>query len=311
MALLTIHGNYSSDMKKDAYWFSHDSNAKDDPKSMKLIDQLGLEGYGIYWVLIEVLRDQPDFRYPVELLPILARRYNTSGEKMKAVVSSYGLFSVDADENFFSISLNDRMQILEGYREQRRMAGLKSAASRAAKQLPQSTTVEQPLNDRFNSGQLSKVKDSKVKKSKVKESKEEKRDLQDPSDPSSSHFDFNAVLVKKWYDWVAFRKALKKPYKTKNGEAAAYNRLTNLADNVSETAIAIIQQSMDREWIDFYPLKTVKGPAEIPGEDPVQRNMRLVKEARAARLAAEATQKSKIDDMITDMELENLIENGN
>lgn len=47
-------------MSKDAYYFTHDSNAKDDPKCALLIDQLGMEGYGIYWMLIEVLRDQPD-----------------------------------------------------------------------------------------------------------------------------------------------------------------------------------------------------------------------------------------------------------
>ena len=40
-------------------YFPHDSNAKDDPKCMVLIDQLGMEGYGIYWVLIE-LRDTTD-----------------------------------------------------------------------------------------------------------------------------------------------------------------------------------------------------------------------------------------------------------
>jgi hypothetical protein len=297
-------------MKKDAYWFSHDSNAKDDPKSMKLIDQLGLEGYGIFWVLIEVLRDQPEFRYPIELLPILARRYNTSGEKMKAVVSSYGLFSIDAEDNFFSISLNDRMQILEGHREQRRIAGLKSAAARAKKQLPQSTTVKQSLNDRSNDGQLSKVKESKVKNSKVKESKEEKIDSQDPLDPSYQ-YNPNTALIKKWSAWVAFRKALKKPYKTKNGEAAAYNRLTALAAADSEVAIAIIQQSMDREWIDFYPLKTSNGSIANSGEDPVQKDIRLTREARAARIAAEAAQKMKVDDMINDLELENLIENGN
>ena len=71
---------------KDAYYFSHDSNAKDDPKCVLLIEQLGLEGYGIYWVLIEVLRDQPNYSYPVELLPALARRYNTTAEKIKTVV---------------------------------------------------------------------------------------------------------------------------------------------------------------------------------------------------------------------------------
>ena len=42
-------------MSKDAYYFTHDSNAKDDPKCALLIDQLGMEGYGIYWMLIEVV----------------------------------------------------------------------------------------------------------------------------------------------------------------------------------------------------------------------------------------------------------------
>ncbi|MFR4036304.1 MAG: Lin1244/Lin1753 domain-containing protein [Butyricimonas faecalis] len=61
-------------MSKDAYYFTHDSNAKDDPKCALLIDQLGMEGYGIYWMLIEVLRDQPDYKYPLALLPSL--KYN-------------------------------------------------------------------------------------------------------------------------------------------------------------------------------------------------------------------------------------------
>ena len=60
-------------MANNAYYFSHDSNAKDDPKCMLLIDQLGLEGYGIFWILIEVLREQPEYRYPIDLVPILAR----------------------------------------------------------------------------------------------------------------------------------------------------------------------------------------------------------------------------------------------
>ena len=78
-------------MANNSYYFSHDSNAKDDPKCMLLIDQLGLEGYGIYWVLVEVLRDQETLKYPLNLVPILARRYNTTAEKMLTVIKKYGL----------------------------------------------------------------------------------------------------------------------------------------------------------------------------------------------------------------------------
>lgn len=96
--------------KKDAYYFPHDSNAKDDPKCVLLIEQLGLEGYGIYWVLVETLREQPNFSYPISLIPALARRYNTSSEKMGAVVLKYNLFVVDDDTFFYSPSLVQRMK---------------------------------------------------------------------------------------------------------------------------------------------------------------------------------------------------------
>jgi uncharacterized protein YdaU (DUF1376 family) len=112
-------------MKKDAFYFPHDSNAKDDPKVVMMIEQLGLESYGIFWVLVEILRDQPDFKYPLALIPAIARRYNTTAEKVKAVVMSYGLFQIENDEFFFSRSLNNRMLPMLEKREQARQAANK------------------------------------------------------------------------------------------------------------------------------------------------------------------------------------------
>ena len=108
---------------KDAYYFPHDSNAKDDPKCVMLIEQLGMEGYGIYWMLVEVLRDQPDYCYPVSLLPALARRYNTTTEKVKTVVGNYSLFTVKDNSVFFSESLTRRMIPLEEKRKKLSEAG--------------------------------------------------------------------------------------------------------------------------------------------------------------------------------------------
>lgn len=130
---------------KDCYYFSHDSNAKDDPKCVLLIEQLGLEGYGIFWVLIETLRDQPEYRYPVALIPALARRYNTSAEKMNTVINRYNLFVVDED-NFFSLSLIERMEKVKEKRENARRAGLESARKRYLSN-GRSTNVQQTFNE--------------------------------------------------------------------------------------------------------------------------------------------------------------------
>jgi hypothetical protein len=161
-------------MAKDAYYFSHDSNAKDDPKCVLLIEQLGMEGYGIFWVLIETLREQPNYKYPIILLPALARRFNTTAEKMKTVVSNYNLFVID-DKDFFSISLMGRMKKLESKREQQRQAGLKSAQKRLLNSVDSnistnecSTDVQRTFNECSTSvaTTLEACSTSKVKKSK-------------------------------------------------------------------------------------------------------------------------------------------------
>lgn len=119
-----------SKTKKDAFYFSHDSNAKDDPKCVMLIEQLGPEGYGIFWILVEMLRDQPNYEYPLSLLPAIARKYNTSTQKVEAVVKSYDLFKITKDECFFSMSLNGRMESLEEYRLKKSLAGKKGNEKR-------------------------------------------------------------------------------------------------------------------------------------------------------------------------------------
>jgi len=105
------------------YWFMHDFNAKDDPKIMLLIDELGMEGYGIYWVLIETLRGCPEaqYRYPLRLIPSLARKYATTSPKVETVVRNYGLFIIENEEFFLSKSLCNRMEKYDLKREQMRI----------------------------------------------------------------------------------------------------------------------------------------------------------------------------------------------
>ncbi|WP_455785310.1 Lin1244/Lin1753 domain-containing protein [Butyricimonas faecihominis] len=126
-------------MSKDAYYFTHDSNAKDDPKCALLIDQLGMEGYGIYWMLIEVLRDQPDYKYPLALLPSLARKYNTTPQKIEAVVRGYQLFAVEGGVVFMSETLVKRMCAWENEKIRRSLLAKKAVEARwnRAKELPQ------------------------------------------------------------------------------------------------------------------------------------------------------------------------------
>ena len=166
-------------MPKDAYYFPHDSNAKDDPKCVLLIEQLGMEGYGIYWMLIETLREQPDYTYPVANIPALGRRYNTTAEKVKTVVCNYGLFTVKDDKIFFSDSLNRRMLVFEEKRAKRSEAGRLGNAARWKTSQTDRNAIT--MRSQFIA---SKVKKSKEKESIGKESMRGKRKLFSPPTPS-------------------------------------------------------------------------------------------------------------------------------
>lgn len=157
-------------MDKDSFYFSHDCDARDDPKCMLLIEQLGLEGYGIFWVLIELLRQQPDYQYPVELIPVIARRYNTSTEKVKTVVENYGLFHKE-DGYFWSASLLRRMEKRERIRELAAEAGRASGQKR--RQIAQNRKLLIEAEPRLNA-RSTDVEEGKERKGK--ENKGEERE---------------------------------------------------------------------------------------------------------------------------------------
>lgn len=174
------------DMKQTPY-FSHDANAASDPKIVRLIEEGGCEFYGIFWLLVETLRMQePTYSYPVAALPGLARRYNTTAEKIKAVVGGYNLFSVTEDgQIFFSQSLIDRMQIMEERREKLRVAGSLGGKQKALN--------EASLKQGCSIALANKVKESKVKEIKIKENKVKDNIDPDGSAPLSS-IDYEFII---------------------------------------------------------------------------------------------------------------------
>ncbi len=147
---------------KDAYYFPHFSNARHDRKVKRIIKELGVEGYGIYFMTLEVLREQTELRYPLDDIDLLADEFRTSEQKVRTVVCNYGLFEIDDEKMFFSPKLFLYLEPYFRMKTQRIEAGKKSAEARKQR------TLQQPFNDRSTTDEQSKVKKSKVKESKEK-----------------------------------------------------------------------------------------------------------------------------------------------
>jgi len=137
---------------KKSYYFSHDYNAHNDVKILFLRQQLGMEGYGIYWFIIESLANAGG-RLPLKILPVLAMQMQTSEVKVLAVIKEFDLFQV-IDEDFFSLRLIQSIDILTTIKKINSEKGKKSAAKREAK----ATAVEPQLN----SGSTNKIKEDKI-----------------------------------------------------------------------------------------------------------------------------------------------------
>ena len=156
-------------MEKEAFYFPHFCNARHDRKIRRLRKELGTEGYGIYFMLLETLREQHDLMYPLEDLDLLAEEFGVSEAKVRVAICNYGLFEIDEEQKFFSPKMLVYLEPYFKMKEQRKIAGQKSADKR--KSIEISTTVQQPFNDR--STKESKVNESKEKESKVNEIKVE------------------------------------------------------------------------------------------------------------------------------------------
>ena len=100
---------------KKSYWFEHDYNASNDAKILFLRQQLGMEGYGIYWFIVEQLV-QAGGRLPLKVIPVLSMQTQTQESKVRAVIEGYDLFGID-EEHFFSFRLNSHIETRKYYSE--------------------------------------------------------------------------------------------------------------------------------------------------------------------------------------------------
>jgi uncharacterized protein YdaU (DUF1376 family) len=97
-------------MSKDAYYFSHDSNAQHDPKILRMMKKRGWEAYGLYWGIVEKLREEDTHSLPTDY-ETLAFAMRIKSELIKDIVESYDLFVVE-DGLFYNLRLNKSMQLV-------------------------------------------------------------------------------------------------------------------------------------------------------------------------------------------------------
>lgn len=153
-------------MKTNKSYFSHDSNARNSDKLLKVRMDLGAEGYAIYFMILERLREEDDYISKNDYM-MIAYDLRVDEEKVKKVINDYDLFIVD-DDVFYSKSFMERMNI----KDLKRLKAQESISKRWDKEKNKRNDDEYERNtnvirtyDKRNTN-LYKEKKSKEKKSK-------------------------------------------------------------------------------------------------------------------------------------------------
>ena len=113
---------------KDAYYFSHDANARHDPKIIKMISIYGMEGYGWYWIIIEMLREQDNYKLSIsdqsDIDVIVSQTYSDPGRIEKYLDDCVKIFKLfkKSKKYLWSSSLLNRMKKMDEKREKGRKA---------------------------------------------------------------------------------------------------------------------------------------------------------------------------------------------
>lgn len=195
-------------------------------------------------------------------------------------------WSIQKVRTFFDLLENDFMIVREGLHKTTRLTICNYAKYQDVPTDKQQTDNRQ-ITDRQQTDNrqiTSNKKDKNIKKEKKDKNKKADFDLL---------FITNSQFIPVWNKWLEYKEELGKPYRTQKGMQTKYNELVALSSNDPITAMAIVEQSIGNEWAGLFALKiNGKKVAALAGEDPVEKDLRLTREARKAREARESSGKA-------------------
>lgn len=155
---------------KETYFFSHDYNARQDPKMQEVLMDMGVAGLGIYWCVVEQLYEQGG-QMPLSAIKAIAFTLHAPIEDVRKLIESYGLFDNDG-EMFWSHAVSRRLESRRVVSEKRAKAVAKRWENKAKKGDVDTNVCENKnrvIQKNENIGFCNTIKEKKIKEKEIKE----------------------------------------------------------------------------------------------------------------------------------------------
>lgn len=104
-------------------YFTHDICPRNDLEIMKIINQYGTEGYGIFWILVEILHQNNNKLFSDDIQSII-QAFNLDEEKTYGILTKFKLFKHDIlnGDYYYSERVGRNLEIQSSKRTQKQKA---------------------------------------------------------------------------------------------------------------------------------------------------------------------------------------------
>ena len=187
-------------------WFSHDSNARNSKKLIRLRQKLGAAGYGTYWMIVERLRDEDSYTSERDY-DMISFDLRVPVDMIRSVIEDFGLFDISEDgASFSSHGLDERMEYANAKSEAGRKGAAKRWADKNADRMAQNGETMADYDSA--NGKADAIKQNKTKRNKTKDissslpsSSEELSDEQKEEEKFISYFTFSRNYCAPRYEY--------------------------------------------------------------------------------------------------------------
>ena len=167
--------------KKLSSYFPHDSNARNDERLVNVRMKHGPAGYGVYFMLVERLREEPEYMSVVDY-NLIAFDLRIDASLAKSIIRDFGLFAFTVDpergECFYSESLRQRMARKDEITAKRKAASAIGVSVRQENR--EKTKTAEMSNQMVTEAQPNGVPNGSEKRTKGKESKVKENSTSSP-----------------------------------------------------------------------------------------------------------------------------------
>lgn len=205
-------------MEKKQSYFSHDSNARNSEKLIRLRMRHKAAGYGVFFMILERLREEPNYM-SVKDYNVIAFDLREDASLIKSVVEDFGLFVFTEDgKYFYSESFSRRMGIKDEEKAKRSEAGKKGMARRwanaekSAENPSKNNTVITMLSDNDNNS-VTTVENSIT--SKVKKRKVNNKEKSPKGDTKKDELSLSTPVKNEPVDFVGLQSYFNETFKDK------------------------------------------------------------------------------------------------